>query len=152
MKEVQIIPIKPDWYWRDDKEYDGIYTACRFHRAGEFVSKFPIMIEIKYDQALMDLMGESAYLDEVVSILNKPPPPPPYKGRGRRPKQRPPVYGKVELIKHYYRNINGLKYMELMLYSSKGKNKRLFDPDGATKQGSLRPDGRKNRSKREQEA
>ena len=152
MNKVEIIPIKPEWYWRDDKEYDGIYTACRFHREGEFVSKFPIMIKIKYDQGLLDLMGLDAYLNEVVSILNKPPPPPPYKGRGRRPKQRPPAYGKVELIKHYYRNINGLKYMELMLYSSKGKNKKLFDPDGATKQGHLRPDGRKNRSKGEQEA
>ena len=148
MDKVDIIPVKPSWFWQDDKEYDGIYTSCRFHRQDEFVTKFPIMIKVKYDPTLLDVMGEQAYFDEVVSILNKPPPPPAYKGRGRRPKQRPPAYGQLEFIKHYYREKDGLKYVELMLYSSKAKNKKLFDPNGATKQGSLRPDGRKNRSRK----
>lgn len=148
MDKVEIIPIKPAWFWRDDKEYDGIYTSCRFHKKDEFVTKFPIMIKIKYNAPLLETLGEETYLNEVVSILNKPPPPPPYSGRGRRPKRKPPKYGKLELIKHYYREKEGLKYIELMMYSSKAKNKKLFDPDGATKQGSMRPDGRKNRKKK----
>ena len=133
MSKVEIVPVIPEHYWRIDKQFDGAYLNCRWHRHGEF-----------------ETMGDKEYINHIISILNEPPPLPEYKGRGRRPKQRPPLWGKLELIQHKAHNKNGIEFFELIMYTNQHKNKRFINY-GSVSQGGVRPDGRKNRKKKNEE-
>ena len=147
MNKIQVIPYKPLAYLNTNKSFDGIYSSCRFHKEGEFVTKFPIFLNIKADKSLISVMGEKEYVNQVIDTLNKPPPPPEYSGRGRRPKQPPPKYGKIELISFRIRKKEKLDILELKVYTNDAKNKSLYDFSSA-KQLQIKPDGRKNRKKK----
>jgi len=150
MSKVEIVPVIPESYWRIDKQFDGAYLNCRWHRRGEFETKFPVLMKVKIDTPLRNTMGDKEYINHIISILNEPPPLPEYKGRGRRPKPRPPLWGKLELIQHKAHNKNGIEFFELIMYTNQHKNKRFINY-GSVSQGGVRPDGRKNRKKKNEE-
>jgi len=150
MSKVEIVPVIPESYWRIDKQFDGAYLNCRWHRRGEFETKFPVLMKVKIDTPLRNTMGDKEYINHIISILNQPPPLPEYKGRGRRPKPRPPLWGKLELIQHKAHNKNGIEFFELIMYTNQHKNKRFINY-GSVSQGGVRPDGRKNRKKKNEE-
>ena len=147
MSKVEIVPVIPESYWRIDKQFDGAYLNCRWHRRGEFETKFPVVMKIKIDTALRATMGDEDYANYIINILNEPPPLPKYSGRGRRPKQRPPLWGNLELIQHKVINKKDIKFLELIMYTNQHKNKRFINY-GSVQQGGVRPDGRKNRKKK----
>lgn len=147
MSKVEIVPVIPESYWRIDKQFDGAYLNCRWHRRGEFETKFPVVMKIKIDAALRATMGDEEYVNYIINILNEPPPLPKYSGRGRRPKQRPPLWGNLELIQHKVINKKDIKFLELIMYTNQHKNKRFINY-GSVQQGGVRPDGRKNRKKK----
>ena len=147
MSKVEIVPVIPESYWHIDKQFDGAYLNCRWHRRGEFETKFPVVMKIKIDAALRATMGDEEYVNYIINILNEPPPLPKYSGRGRRPKQRPPLWGNLELIQHKVINKKDIKFLELIMYTNQHKNKRFINY-GSVQQGGVRPDGRKNRKKK----
>ena len=146
MSGVQIIPVVPADYWKIDKEFDGAYLNCRWHKRDEFVTKFPVVMKIKVDQPLREALGDEEYVNHIIATLNEPPPKPKYKGRGRRPKPKPPKWGQLELIQSKFMN-KGVEYVELIMYTSQHKNKRFVNY-GSVQKGNIRPDGRKNRKKK----
>ena len=150
MSKVEIVPVIPESYWRIDKQFDGAYLNCRWHRRGEFETKFPVLMKVKIDRPLRNTMGDEEYINHIISILNQPPPLPEYKGRGRRPKQRPPLWGNLELIQHKVITKKDIEYFELIMYTNQHKNKRFINY-GSVSQGGVRPDGRKNRKKKNEE-
>ena len=146
---IEIVPFVPKGYWKIDRVFDGIYSNSRFCRhRDEFVTRFPIIMKVKVDKPLMMHLGEEEYVSYIIENLNEPPPKPKYSGRGRRPKQRPPVWGNLELIWYKFRN-KEKDVIELTMYTDKKKNKKLCNL-GAGSLGSMRPDGRKNRKKKDE--
>jgi len=150
MKEVEVIPYQPEFYWKNDKIYDGIYSSCRFSHKEEFITKFPIVMKVKVDVPLLTEIGEKQYVERVIQKLNEPPPPPKYSGKGRRPKQTGPKYGKLDVISYRFLKRESLNFVELKLYTSDSNNKLFFDFN-AGKQVAVKPDGRKNRKQKEEQ-
>ena len=150
MSKVEVIPYTPPDYWNIKQTYDGIYSICRWHQRNEFVTKFPIIMKVKVNVPLKNQLGAADYVSYIIEAMNEPPPAPEYKGRGRRPKPKPPMWGKVELIRHKFKKEKDLDILELIMYTNKKKNKRLLNFSSMA-QGTLRPDGRKNRKKNEHE-
>ncbi len=146
MSEIQIIPVIPEYYWKIDKEFDGAYLNCRWHKQDEFVTKFPVVMKIKVDHPLRKALGDEEYINHIIDTLNEPPPKPKYKGRGRRPKAKPPRWGQLELIQSKFMK-KKVEYVELIMYTNQHKNKRFIN-FGSIQQGGVRPDGRKNRKKK----
>jgi hypothetical protein len=127
MKKVKIIPYTPPDYWSIDKSFDGVYSVCRFHQKGEFVTKFPIIMKAKVNVPLKNQLGDEEYISYIMDILNEPPDPPKYKGRGRRPKAPRPIWGKLEMIRYRFRKEKKLDIVELTMYTNKKKHKRLLN-------------------------
>ena len=127
MKKVEIIPYTPPDYWSISESFDGVYSVCRWHRKGEFVTKFPIIMKAKVNVPLKNQLGDKEYISYILDSLNEPPPPVKYTGRGRKPKPKPPPWGKLEVIRYKFRKEKELDIVELTMYTNKKKHKRLLD-------------------------
>ena len=127
MNKVEIIPYTPPDYWNITESFDGVYSVCRFHRKGEFVTKFPIIMKAKVNVPLKTHMGNEEYISYIVDSLNEPAPPVKYKGRGRKPKPKPPFWGNLEMIRYRFRKEKELDIVELTMYTNKKKHKRLIN-------------------------
>ena len=127
MSKVEIIPYTPPDYWSIPESFDGVYSVCRWHRKGEFVTKFPIIMSAKVNVLLKKQLGDEEYISYILDSLNEPPPAVKYTGHGRRPKQKPPIWGKLEVIRYRFRKEKELDIVELTMYTNKKKHKRLIN-------------------------
>tara|TARA_R110000782_G_scaffold21572_3_gene57894 strand:+ start:2090 stop:2509 length:420 start_codon:yes stop_codon:yes gene_type:complete len=134
MSKVEIISYTPPSYWSIPDSYDGIYSGCRFHRDGEFVTRFPIIMKAKVNIPLKNHLGEKEYISYILDILNTLPPvakpkTPVVKSKGRKRKSKPPSpnWGNLEIIQYKFRKEKELDIVELTMYTDKKKHKNLIN-------------------------